>query len=262
MNKNKPAVGLIGCGNMGSALVPAIAASIDKLVVFDVDREKSLSLTQSEHVEAVLDIQEIVEQTDIIILAVKPAQIPQLNVKITGKLLISIAAGISLSKLTGLFPSNHIIRVMPNTPALISRGVFAYTTDSKVNEDEVKIFSQLFAGCGSLFAVNEELMDAVTGLSGSGPAYVFAAINAMAEGGVIEGIPKQTALQMAALTFAGAADMVVQQKVHPEILKDRVTSPGGTTAAGLASLEEGAFRSLWIKAVQSAAQRSRELGDE
>lgn len=262
MNSNKTGIGIIGCGNMGSALAASIAAGADiELHLYDIDTDRLQKIASQTGATAATDPSALLSSCRAVILALKPDQMHQLSGSYPETLLVSIAAGLSLEKLGTLFPESKIIRVMPNTPAMIGRGVAAYCGNGSVGSGDLELAAALFNGSCTLFQVPEKLMDAVTGLSGSGPAYVFAAINALAEGGVLNGLPKETALKMAATTFAGAAMMILEQQIHPEILKDRVTSPGGTTAAGLAVLERGGMRSLFIDAVTAAANRSRELGN-
>lgn len=260
--------GFIGCGNMGSALVRAMADSgmkSDLLYVFDLDNKKTRELSSKYKLNAADSVEEICKESDILIIAVKQGQISGLFDKkacdlLENKLVVSIAAGITLAFLKNLLSKSRIIRVMPNTPAMIGEGVIAYSTEESCTDTDIADFEEMFSLCGLVYPFKESLMDAVTGLSGSGPAFVFAAINAMAEGGVKKGIPKDVALSMAAKTFLGSAKMVLSTKEHPEVLKDKVTSPGGTTAAGLAVLESAGFRSALIGAVSAAAERSEELG--
>jgi pyrroline-5-carboxylate reductase len=149
---------------------------------------------------------------------------------------------------------------MPNTPSTIGEGVTAMSLAPGLSSEDRETARQLFESVGTVVVVEERLLDAVTGLSGSGPAYVFAMIEALADGGVLAGLPRATAQQLAAQTVAGAARMVLQQGEHPAVLKDRVASPGGTTITGLAQLEQGRLRATLISAVEAATQRSQELG--
>ncbi|HOG65618.1 MAG TPA: pyrroline-5-carboxylate reductase [Spirochaetota bacterium] len=262
-----PRIGCIGCGNMGGALVRGIAGSglASSITVMDVRPEASAELAAACGASAVSSIGDLAAGSDIVILAVKPGQIDTLldanaSRALKDRLVVSVAAGVTLDRLSTRLPASRLIRVMPNTPALIGAGVIAWTAGSTVTEQEVLLFETVFRTAGKLFRFDEKQMDAVTGLSGSGPAYVFLLLNAFAEGGAREGLNKTDALVMAAQTFLGAARMVLEGGEHPEVLKDRVTSPGGTTAAGLATLEECAVRSACIKAVHAATLRSRELG--
>ncbi len=262
--------GLIGCGNMGSALWNGLAKSGNgnrNLFLFDVDSKKMDALARETKSQSCSSLDDLFSKTDMIIIALKPSIIPiafkNSDRKIVkDKLIISIATGVSIKKLQNLFPDNRIIRIMPNTPALVSQGVIAYTPDENCSGSDSEIFKKAFSETGLLFPFPEKQMDAVTGLSGSGPAFVFMAINALAEGGVREGIAKPIALQMAAQTFMGAATMVLENDTHPELLKDMVTSPGGTTAEGLSVLENFKTRAAFIEAVSAAANKSRELSKD
>jgi len=176
-----------------------------------------------------------------------------------GKLIVSIAAGITLQQLGAWFGTERIVRAMPNTPAMVGAGATAYCCSAAVTAEDRGRVERIWGSIGIGIEVPENQMDAVTGLSGSGPAYVFAFIEALADGGVMAGLPRDTALKLAAQTVAGAAIMVSQTGVHPAVLKDAVASPAGTTIAGLAKLEHNAFRGAAIEAVVAASERSREL---
>mgnify|MGYP002625601517 CR=1 FL=1 len=177
-------------------------------------------------------------------------------------LLISVAAGISLDRLAAAAPSGfRVIRCMPNTPALVGEGASAFALGAGTTTDDAATARALLGSVGVVHEVPERLLDAVTGLSGSGPAFVFLMIEALADGGVRCGLPRAQALELAAQTLRGAATMVLRTGEHPGELKDRVASPGGTTIAGLAALESGGLRAALIDAVGAAARRSAELGD-
>ena len=176
-------------------------------------------------------------------------------------LVISIAAGVTLAAVALCFPGGQpVVRAMPNTPALVSMGMTAMSPGPHVKETHLKTAQEIFEAVGQAVVVEEKMMDAVTGLSGSGPAYVFAFIEALADGGVLSGLDRRTAVTLAAHTVGGAAGLVLASGQHPAQLKDMVTSPGGTTIAGLKVLEAGAFRGAVMKAVEAATKRSKELG--
>lgn len=178
-------------------------------------------------------------------------------------LVISVAAGYPISRLQAhLETATRLVRAMPNTPSTIGEGVTAVSLAPGLSSEDQDRTRCLFESVGKVVVVEERLMDAVTGLSGSGPAYVFAMIEALADGGVLMGLPRGTAQVLAAQTVAGAARMLLEQGTHPAVLKDRVASPGGTTIAGLSSLEQGRLRATLMSAVTAAAQRSQELGKE
>jgi pyrroline-5-carboxylate reductase len=177
------------------------------------------------------------------------------------KLVISIVAGVKLSALREVAGMGvRIVRVMPNTPALIHRGAAAYSTGPDVTAEDANVVEKIFSAVGKVFRVKEELLDVVTGLSGSGPAYIYIVIEALADAGVLMGLPRDLALQLAAQTVAGAAEMVLQSGLHPAQLKDMVTSPGGTTIAGIEALEASGIRAAFLSAVRAATERSIELG--
>ncbi|MBA2487418.1 MAG: pyrroline-5-carboxylate reductase [Nitrospira sp.] len=206
-----------------------------------------------------------VHEADMVVLAVKPQSMPALlndvGQALTGKLVVSIAAGMTISWMCErIVTPRGIVRAMPNTPALVREGVTALACQADLPTDDLAAVRTLFEAVGSVVAVEERLMDAVTGLSGSGPAYVFVAIEALADGGVKMGLPRATAVLLAAQTVLGAARMVLESGEHPALLKDRVASPGGTTIAGLHQLEAGGLRSCLMAAVEAATNRSQELG--
>jgi pyrroline-5-carboxylate reductase len=205
-------------------------------------------------------------QADLLILAVKPQQLGSvlegLSDAITDKhLVISIAAGIRLSKIaSSLQPGVRLARVMPNTPCLVGETASGYCLGEHATAADAELVGRLLNAVGKAFRVDEKLLDAVTGLSGSGPAFVYVMIEALSDGGVRMGLPREVALALAAQTVLGAAKMVLETGEHPAILKDRVASPGGTTIAGLQALETGGLRAALISAVEAATRRSIELG--
>jgi pyrroline-5-carboxylate reductase len=176
-------------------------------------------------------------------------------------LVVSIAAGVRLSTLAeGLGANVRLVRVMPNTPCLVGRGACGFCLGKAATADDGQLVHQLLAAVGIAVEVEEKLLNAVTGLSGSGPAFVYVAIEALSDGGVRAGLPRSAATTLAVQTVLGAAEMVLATGEHPGVLKDRVTSPGGTTIAGLAALESGGFRAALLDAVDAATRRSEELG--
>ena len=259
---------ILGAGRMASAIaggaVKTGAFPVDCWSAFDPDPVAQLRFTQATGVACVDDLVSACREAEIVLLAIKPQVIERALKPLTGcfsgKLIISIAAGVSLAKLESLTGSSRIVRVMPNTPALVGFGAAAFAPASGVAADDIKLVEKLFSSIGTALQVGENLMDAVTGLSGSGPAYVFAFIQALADGGVAEGLSRENALALAAQTVKGAAEMVMQTGVHPMVLCDQVTSPGGTTSRGLEVLATDGFSGTVIKAVRSAASRSKELG--
>lgn len=208
---------------------------------------------------------EAVGRSDVVVLAVKPQMMGDalrgLRDVLANHLVISVAAGVTIGRMKDLCgPDVRIIRAMPNTPAMVGEGITALAIGQNVEEDAVDCAVEIFRSVGRVVTIQESLMDAVTGLSGSGPAYVFLMIEAMADGGVKMGLPRDTASLLAAQTVLGAARMVLETGQHPARLKDQVASPGGTTIAGLHRLEQGGVRALLIDAIETATKRSQELG--
>ena len=209
---------------------------------------------------------EVVKFAGVVLLAVKPDQVPGVLKEIRGAftrkhLLISIAAGVTLARLEcGLAARARVIRVMPNTPALVGASATAYALGKAALPEDGELAQKLFSAVGSAFAVKESLLDAVTGLSGSGPAYVYLMIEALSDGGVAAGLPRDIATKLAAQTVLGSARMVLETGLHPGALKDMVTSPGGTTIEGLHELEKGKVRGSLMNAVRAATEKSKKLG--
>lgn len=203
--------------------------------------------------------------SDVIVLCVKPvdamAALREMSAGLAGKLVISIVAGLPLAALAqAAGPAARMIRVMPNTPALVHKGASAFALGPGATEEDAAAAQKLFGAVGTVCRVKEDLLDVVTGLSGSGPAYVYLVIEALADGGVLMGLPRNLALQLAAQTVAGSAEMVLRTGQHPAVLRDMVTSPGGTTIAGLEALEAKGLRSALLSAVRAATEKARELG--
>lgn len=212
------------------------------------------------------DNREIVAQSSILVLAVKPQIMPSVldelrHLVTENHVIISIAAGIPLKRLAdGLLANYRLIRVMPNTPCLLGVSATGFAAGPGARPEDVALVEKLFNAVGKAFALPESLLDAVTGVSGSGPAFVYVMIESLADGGVRMGLPRDVAMTLAAQTVLGAARMVLETNQHPGALKDAVTSPGGTTIAGLHALEKGGFRAAIMDAVQAATNRSTELG--
>jgi pyrroline-5-carboxylate reductase len=209
---------------------------------------------------------EVVQFARVLVLAVKPGNVTELledirTVITPGHLLISIAAGVPIAKLeAGLGEGARVIRVMPNTPALVGAAASAYSLGKAATAADGALAQKIFSAVGLAFALKGSLLDAVTGLSGSGPAYAYLMIEALSDGGVAAGLPREVATKLAAQTLLGGAKMVLETGLHPGALKDMVTSPGGTTIEGLHELEKGKLRGVLINAVRAATEKSRKLG--
>ncbi|MDA7505976.1 pyrroline-5-carboxylate reductase [Akkermansiaceae bacterium] len=263
-------VGLIGCGKMGQALalgaLKAAALNPNDLFLYDSYAPARDDLAAQSKASACDDLASLIEQSEALLLCVKPADVADVLKEIPDSrelLVLSIAAGVTLSQMESQAgKATRVVRAMPNTPSLVGEGAAAFSLGSLATPDDADFTKALLGSVGSVHEVKEVLMDAVTGLSGSGPAYVFTFIEALADGALLEGLPREQALALATQTVLGAATMVRKTGALPADLRDKVTSPGGTTIAGLAALEAGAFRSTIISAVSSAARRSRELGTQ
>ncbi|MBF8251652.1 MAG: pyrroline-5-carboxylate reductase [Deltaproteobacteria bacterium] len=270
MLKNK-VIGFIGAGNMAEALINGLISSHTLLpgsiMVSDRNIERLAVIAEGYKIKAVNSNTEVVSGSDIVIMAVKPQDISSVLAEVRGtvkdKLLISIAAGIKTATIIEiLLRSVRIVRAMPNTPALVLSGATALFVADGCSKDDEKLAVKIFDAVGKTVVLKDEaLMDAVTGLSGSGPAYVFVILEALADAGVRMGLPRETASLLANQTVFGAAKMVMEVKRHPAELKDMVASPGGTTIAGLKKLEDGKIRASLMDAVEAATLRSRELSN-
>lgn len=261
---------LIGCGKMGQALLRGITRSGfiagPDILVCDLDRTPLAETLDETGAAFTTSTMDVAKQAAAILVAVKPKDVPALFLDLppgvmADKLVMSVAAGISLHQLANHLPRGaRIVRVMPNTPALVGKGVTAYAVESDVTAADMTFIDAIFGSIGVVHRVDETLLDGVTGLSGSGPAYVFTIIEALADGGVRCGLPRALALDLAARTVAGAAEMVLTTGMHPAALRDAVASPGGTTIAGIAALEAHGLRHALIEAVSAAATRSQVMG--
>ena len=265
--KNK--IGFIGGGNMGGAMMSGLVktgvCSPEDIIVFDVFAPALEKLNRELGVFTTDNVEVLIEKAQTIVLAVKPQVLPsvleQHAAKITAdKLVISIAAGITLERLTGLLSENHkIVRVMPNTPAMVGEGMSGICTNQNVTEEEKQQIMEIFSSFGKAEFVPEKLIDAVVGVSGSSPAYVYMFIEALADGAVREGMPRSQAYKFAAQAVLGSAKMVLESGKHPGELKDMVCSPAGTTIEAVNALEEGGMRAAVMKAVHVAAEKNRNM---
>ncbi len=268
---DRETLGFLGGGNMGEALIKGLVkGSIvppQKILVFDVDKERLEHLKNTHHVTPCATMEEIVSRCGTIVLAVKPQTMETVLKKLgacqgLNALVISIAAGVSLQRITGFLPQKTpVIRVMPNTPALVQEGTSALAPGENVSEEQMDFALRIFNAVGKAITVEEKWMDAVTGLSGSGPAYVLMFMESLVDGGVLMGLPRHVSRELVLQTFLGTAHMVRETGKHPAELKDLITSPGGTTIEGLKTLEEKGTRGALMQAVQAATLKSRDLGE-
>ena len=267
-------LGIVGGGVMGEALLSRLIAQKiyqpSEIIVSEPQQQRRSFLEQQYGVQVTADNRVVAQGTSILLLAVKPQVFNAIAAELfdvvaepadeSPPLVISILAGVPLSKLEAAFPQLPVIRAMPNTPATVGAGITAISSGSHTLDRHREIAQQMFRAVGEVVEVPETLLDAVTGLSGSGPAYVAIMVEALSDGGVAAGLPRAIATQMALQTVRGTVQLLQETGMHPAELKDRVTSPGGTTIAGVAQLENGGFRACLIAAVQAASLRSQELG--
>jgi pyrroline-5-carboxylate reductase len=265
-------IGFVGGGNMASALIRGLLQSstvtADQIRASDVNDDRLEGLRQKYGVETTTDNDELTRWADVIVIAVKPQIVDRILGAISsglsgGDLVISIAAGVPIDAIEARLPAgSRVIRSMPNTAAIALAGATAIAPGTHATRDDIGVARSLFEAVGRCVTLDETLLDAVTGLSGSGPAYVMLMIEALADGGVKVGLGRDIALLLAAQTVYGAAKLQLDTGEHPGRLKDMVTSPGGTAIAGLHTLEAGGLRRTLIDAVEAAATRSAQLGEQ
>ena len=261
----------LGAGNMAGALINGLirAGTPAGRIVGTVRRpERGQELEKKLGIKAITDNVTAAKEADVVVLAVKPQAMRKLLAQIapvidTHKLVISIAAGVPIAAIERkLGTGSRVVRAMPNTPALVGLGATALSGGEHATEEDLAFAQKLFDAVGITTVVDETLLDAVTGLSGSGPAYVFLMIEALSDAGVKVGLSRHVALKLAAQTVLGSAKLLLETGEHPGHLKDQVTSPGGTAIAGLHTLEAGGLRTTLIDAVEAATKRAKELGDQ
>jgi pyrroline-5-carboxylate reductase len=264
-------VGFLGAGRMATALAKGLVAArftgADAILASDPSPAARDAFARATGGRSATSNVELVRGADVLVLAVKPAHVADVLADIRGEvqprhLVISVAAGVPLKTLSeSLGSQTRMARVMPNTPCLVGAGASAYALGGVATPDDGQLVARLLATVGIAVELPESLLDAVTGLSGSGPAYVYQVIEALSDGGVLMGLPRDVATRLASQTVLGAAQMVLQTGEAPAVLKDAVASPGGTTIAGLHALEEGGLRAALMNAVRDATLRSRQLGE-
>lgn len=263
-------IGFVGAGNMAEALMrgllhPSGVVAPDHVCASDVSKERLAFLRDKYGITTCQTNVEVVKSSEIIILAVKPQIIQAVLQEIVAhvdekELIISIAAGVKIDVIQAVLEPTRVVRVMPNIAALVHAAITALSPGKYATEDDVKITSEIFNAVGETVVVEEKLMDAVTGLSGSGPAYIFHIINALADAGVKVGFSREVALKLARQTVFGSAKMAIETGEHPMKMRDMVTSPGGTSIAGIHVFEQEGLTATIMNAVEAATRRSQELG--
>ena len=266
----KERIGFIGGGKMAEALAKGIInaslSSVDKIIASDVDKKRCQILEKDTGIKTTQENKKVTSESDIIILAVKPniigSILKELKNDITPKhLVVSIAAGIPLDFIeSALNKGCRVVRVMPNTPCLVGETAAGYALGKAATQDDGELVGEILNAVGKSYLLEEKHLDAVTGLSGSGPAFVYTVIEALSDGGVKMGLPRDISTKLAAQTVLGSAKMVLESGMHTGELRDFVTSPGGTTIAGLHALEKGSIRNALINAVETATKKSKRLG--
>ena len=263
----KKKVGIIGCGNMGGAILyGALESGIlskDDVYVYDIN-PAMMGKASGWGVHLSRNDEDVCQNADLILLAVKPQNtaeaLAQCKKALEGKALMSIVAGVTVSRLQAMIDGTpRILRIMPNTPAMVFEGAFALCSDNDFTNEELEAAKSLYSSIGIVELVPEHLIDAVCGLSGGGPAYVSMFIEAMADGGVKQGLTRKTAYRLAAQTCLGTAKMILETNIHPGELKDMVTSPGGTTIEGCEALEKGGMRAAVMECINAGAEKSKQL---
>ena len=267
---SKLSIGFLGAGKMATALAKGfIGAGLvtpKQIIASDVSEAASEAFAKETGAKTTAFNPDVARFADVLVLAVKPDQVSgalgEIRDALTeDHLIISIAAGVTLGKLeASLGDVARVIRVMPNTPALVGSSATGFALGKSATAEDAELAKKLFSSVGVAFQVKESLLDAVTGLSGSGPAYVYLFIESLSDGGVAAGLPRDIATRLAAQTVLGAAKMVLETGQHPGALKDMVTSPGGTTIEGLHELEKGKLRGTVMSAVRAATEKSKKLG--
>ncbi len=266
MNK----IGFIGAGTMASAIIFGLINSgkinLGNVTASEISEERARKVSKEIGINVIKDNQELVKNSDIIVLSMKPYNLEPVLYEVKDfitpdKLIVSIAAGVSTDFIEDILGhKSHVIRVMPNTPVILNEGMSAVCKGRNVSEENLKLVTDLFKSVGRCIEVPEKLFDSVTAISGSGPAFIYLIIEAIADGGVKLGLTKQAALQLAAQTCLGAAKMVLETGKHPAVLKDEVSTPGGCTIAGLMVMEEQGVRSALSKTVIETAYTAIGLG--
>lgn len=271
MNLERPTLAVVGCGTMGEAILGGLLADgsliAKERVIATARRPERIAQLASTHgIRTTGDNVAACQEADVVLVALKPQRLASLldqddmRAALAGKLLISVAAGITLDQIRGWVPGCGVIRAMPNTPCLIGEGMTVLARAPEVTDPQIELAKSIFHAVGRCIELEGKHMDAVTSLNGSGPAFAYVMLEAMADGGVMMGLPRDVALEIAAQMFQGAARMVLQTGFHPAALKDQVTTPAGSTIAGLLTMEDGRIRSVLARTIQEATQVAGRLG--
>lgn len=254
-------IGFLGAGNMGGAYIKALNKEV---LFFEPNKDRVDELEKNTKGKGVDTLKELIDKSDIIVLGIKPQVLDIVldelkNYDLSNKIIITMVVGVKIDHYKKYLGSIKIVRTMPNTPAQIGEGVTGVSFSDLTQLEKISVL-EILESCGLVLEVDEEKLDIITAISGSGPAYVFTLINALADGGVRLGLTKAEAIKVASQTFLGSAKMVLETGLHPEILKDMVTSPGGTTAQGLSKMEEYRMRSGMIETAKATYDKAKELG--
>jgi len=261
-------VGFIGAGLMAETLAQSMlrvgVARTRNVLASDASEERRNIFAEKIGARVFSDNKELMRTAEVIVLSVKPQVLPLVVEEISplvtpNHMFVSIAAGIPLQWLQGQLRTNRVARVMPNTPALVGAGAAAFCKGAGIDERDTRLVQEMFSSVGICVELDEKLIDAVTGLSGSGPAYIYLVIEALSDGGVKMGLPRAIATRLAAQTVLGAAKMVLETGKHPCELKDQVTTPGGATIEGVHALEDGGVRKAFMDAVEAATLKCQKL---
>jgi len=259
-------IGVIGAGQIGSAIAKVLAETGKYEIIASRRKIGKVRDLEKLGVKLTRMNREVAKESDVIFISVKPYKVPEILNEVSdllrNKLLISVAAAISISKLQKLAPEAKIVRAMPNIALKVKTGFIAYSRGPKITEEDINLVRELFSEMGYCMEVDEGLMDAVTALSGSGPAYVAIMIEAMAHAGLKVGLPRDLAYISSAYTIYGTAKMILDTELHPAMIKEMVLTPGGTTIEGIFYLEEGGIRTAMMKAVEAATRRAREIAEK
>lgn len=259
-------IGFIGAGKMGGALIGGLLSKrvfeADRIVACTGSEESRRRVAEEYGIRTVPDPAEVCSESRIIVLAVKPKQVPEVVSEmgdVSGKILVSVVAGLTVEQLKSYVPDVKIVRVMPNHCCMVLEGAMGYCDDGTLTDSERDEVAGILGSVGLAVSVSESEMDIVTGIAGSSPAFIYLVIDAMADAGVLNGLKRDAAIRLAAQSVLGAAKMVLETGKHPDILRDEVCSPGGTTIEGVRELEDRGLRAAMIAAVDVTAEKSRRM---